>query len=39
MFAGNVLGVVYSLAILAGSGVLFWKLVRAMALIQMPKRK
>jgi hypothetical protein len=39
MFAGNVLGVVYSLAILAGSGVLFWKLVRAMARIQMPKRK
>jgi hypothetical protein len=39
MFAGNVLGVVYSLAILAGSGVLFWKLVRAMARIQMPKRR
>jgi hypothetical protein len=39
MFAGNVLGVVYSLAILAGAGVLFWKLVRAMARIQMPKRK
>ena len=38
MFAGNVLGVVYSLAILAGAGVLFWKLVRAMARIQMPKR-
>jgi hypothetical protein len=38
MFAGNVLGVVYSLAILAGSGVLFWKLVRAMARLQMPKR-
>jgi CHASE2 domain-containing sensor protein len=38
MFAGNVLGVVYSLAILTGSGVLFWKLVRAMARIQMPKR-
>jgi hypothetical protein len=39
MFAGNVLGVVYSLAILTGAGVLFWKLVRAMARIQMPKRK
>ena len=39
MFAGNVLGAVYSLAILAGAGVLFWKLVRAMARIQMPKRK
>ena len=38
MFAGNVLGVVYSLAILAGAGALFWKLVRAMARIQMPKR-
>jgi hypothetical protein len=24
--------------ILAGAGVLFWKLVRAMARIQMPKR-
>jgi hypothetical protein len=39
MFAGNLLGVVYSLAILAGAGVLFWKLVRAMARIQMPKRR
>jgi hypothetical protein len=38
MFAGNVLGVVYSLVILALSGTLFWKLVRAMARIQMPKR-
>ena len=38
MFAGNVLGVIYSLAILVGAGVLFWKLVRAMARIQMPKR-
>ena len=38
MFAGNALGVVYSLAILAGAGTLFWKLVRAMARIQMPKR-
>ena len=38
MFAGNALGAVYSLAILAGAGVLFWKLVRAMARLQMPKR-
>jgi thiamine-phosphate pyrophosphorylase len=39
MFAGNVQAVVYSVAILAGAGVLFWKLVRAMARIQMPKRR
>jgi hypothetical protein len=39
MFAGNVQGVVYSLLILTGAGVLFWKLVRAMARIQMPKRE
>jgi hypothetical protein len=38
MFAGNLLAVVYAVAILAGAGVLFWKLVRAMARIQMPKR-
>jgi hypothetical protein len=38
MFAGNVQGVVYSLLILAGAGTLFWKLVRAMARIQMPRR-
>jgi hypothetical protein len=38
MFAGNVQGVVYSLVILAGAGTLFWKLVRAMARLQMPKR-
>ena len=38
MFASNVWGVVYSLVILAGAGVLFWKLVRAMARIQMPRR-
>jgi hypothetical protein len=38
MFAGNLQGVVYSLAILAGAGTLFWKLVRAMARLQMPKR-
>ena len=39
MFAGNVLAVVYSVAILAGAGFLFWKLVRALARIQMPTRK
>ncbi len=38
MFAGNVLAVVYCVLILAGAGTLFWKLVRAMARIQMPKR-
>jgi hypothetical protein len=38
MFAGNVLGAVYAVVILAGAGVLFWKLVRAMARLQMPKR-
>ena len=38
MFAGNLLAVVYAAVILAGAGVLFWKLVRAMARIQMPKR-
>ena len=38
MFAGNVQGVVYSLVILALAGTLFWKLVRAMARIQMPRR-
>lgn len=38
MFAGNVLGVVYSAVILALAGTLFWKLVRAMARLQMPKR-
>ena len=38
MFAGNLLAVVYAVVILAGAGVLFWKLVRAMARIQMPKR-
>ena len=38
MFAGNLQGVLYSVLILAGAGTLFWKLVRAMARIQMPKR-
>jgi len=39
MFASNALGAVYALAILACAGTLFWKLVRAMARIQMPKRR
>jgi hypothetical protein len=39
MFASNVLGAVYAVAILVGAGVLFWKLVRAMARLQMPKRR
>ena len=38
MFAGNLLAVVYALVILALAGTLFWKLVRAMARLQMPKR-
>jgi hypothetical protein len=38
MFAGNLQGVVYSLVILALAATLFWKLVRAMARLQMPKR-
>jgi hypothetical protein len=39
MFAGNLQGVVYSLVILALAATLFWKLVRAMARLQMPKRQ
>ena len=39
MFAGNLQGVVYSLVILALAATLFWKLVRAMARLQMPKRR
>jgi hypothetical protein len=38
MFAGNVLAVVYAVVIIALAGTLFWKLVRAMARLQMPKR-
>jgi hypothetical protein len=38
MFAGNLQGVVYSLVVLALAATLFWKLVRAMARLQMPKR-
>jgi hypothetical protein len=38
MFAGNALAVVYAVVIMALAGTLFWKLVRAMARLQMPKR-
>jgi hypothetical protein len=38
LFAGNVLGVIFGLAVVAGSTFLFWKLIRAMARIQMPRR-
>ena len=37
-FVNNVAGVLICLGILAGAGWLFWKLVRAMARIQMPER-
>lgn len=36
--ARNVLGLVIAVAILAAAGTLFWKLVKAMARIQMPER-
>ena len=38
LVASNVLAVLLSLVVLAGSGVLFYKLIRAMARIQMPER-
>jgi hypothetical protein len=38
MFATNLLAVAYALVILGLTGTLFWKLVRAMARLQMPKR-
>ena len=38
MFAANLLAVAYALVILGLTGTLFWKLVRAMARLQMPKR-
>lgn len=38
MVASNVLAAVLSLVVLGGSGVLFYKLIRAMARIQMPER-
>jgi hypothetical protein len=37
--ARNPLGVVIAVAILAAAGTLFWKLVKAMARIQMPERR
>jgi len=37
--ASNLLGVLVPLAVLTLGGTLFWKLVRAMARIQMPERK
>jgi hypothetical protein len=36
--AGNVQAVLISLAVIVPAGVLFWKLVKAMARIQMPQR-
>lgn len=38
LVASNVLAAVLSIGVLAGSGVLFYKLIRAMARIQMPQR-
>ena len=38
MVASNLYGAVLCVAILAAAGTLFWKLVRAMARIQMPER-
>jgi hypothetical protein len=38
MFASNVRGAVLAVVVLGLTGTLFWKLVRAMARLQMPKR-
>jgi hypothetical protein len=38
MFASNVRGAVLAVVVLGLAGTLFWKLVRAMARLQMPKR-
>jgi hypothetical protein len=38
MVASNIAAVAVSIAVLAGSGVLFYKMIRAMARIQMPER-
>jgi hypothetical protein len=38
LVASNVLGAVLSVVVLSGAGVLFYKLIRAMARIQMPQR-
>jgi hypothetical protein len=37
-FVGNLTGVLICIGILAGAGWLFWKLVRALARIEMPER-
>src|SRR4051812_24928881 len=37
--ASNVAALVVCLAVISGAGFLFWKLVRAMARIQMPQRR
>ncbi len=37
-FVSNAVGVLICLALLGGGGFLFWRLVRAMARIQMPER-
>jgi hypothetical protein len=37
--ASNVLAVVLCLAVIVPGGYLFWKLIRAMARIQMPTRR
>jgi hypothetical protein len=39
LFASNVRGAVLAVIVLGLAGTLFWKLVRAMARLQMPKRK
>jgi hypothetical protein len=39
MFASNVRGAILAVVVLGLAGTLFWKLVRAMARIQMPKRE
>lgn len=39
LFASNVRGAVLAVVVLGLAGTLFWKLVRAMARLQMPKRK
>jgi hypothetical protein len=38
MFASNVRGAILAVVVLALAGTLFWKLVKAMARLQMPKR-
>jgi hypothetical protein len=39
MFASNVRGAILAVVVLGLAGTLFWKLVRAMARLQMPKRR